>query len=232
MKKKIPEQIAGTYSGIPHKVLDCVAFTGASYRAKALLFDLIRQLNGTNNGHLQLSTSWLKKERGWMSADLAQKAKQELIDRRLVVKTRFGGLNNGPDLWAVTWLIVSNCAGLDLRADQLIPGAWHFFIETEKQKKRSVKRNSTAPTSGMAHMPTVPLDGTKTVSFPASAVPVVGNNVNTNVLSFGSAKRIVGKSGASGKKATTPQSTQMPSERQIIKCVRAAFATPHFQAMN
>lgn len=40
------------------------AFKGASYSAKVLLFELMRQHSGKNNGHLQLSFSWLQ-GRGW-----------------------------------------------------------------------------------------------------------------------------------------------------------------------
>ena len=195
--KKRPEQIAGSFGGIPHSVMDSVAFTGASHRAKALLLELIRQLNGSNNGHLQLATSSLK-VRGWSSADQIQKAKVELIGRQLIVKTRLGGLNAGSDLWAVTWLIVSNYVGLDLRTGKHTPGAWHYFAESEQRKKHSVRRNSAVPHNGIAPPTTAPHNGTKNTLLPTAAVPCNGNNVFTNVLDTKGRKRIVGKSGKIG----------------------------------
>ena len=44
-KLKQPERIDGSYSAIPHVVLDSIAFIGASNAAKALLFAIIRQHN-------------------------------------------------------------------------------------------------------------------------------------------------------------------------------------------
>jgi hypothetical protein len=204
-RKKPAEQVAGRYSAVPHTLLDSVAFMGASYRAKALLYELVRQLNGSNNGHLQLTTSWLKK-RGWPNADAIQKAKLELIERQLIVKTRLGGLNAGPDMWAVTWLVVSDCAGLDLRVGQHTPGAWHLFVEPKKQKKHSVQRNRVAPCNGTVPSSTAPYNGAKTAFLTASAAPYNGNNVFTNVPNAKGRKRIVGKPGKSGRKPTTQES--------------------------
>src|ERR1700722_11212441 len=90
-KKKFPERCAGLFAAVPHEVMDGIAFAGASHRAKSMLFELVRQHNGRNNGHLQLAMSWLR-GRGWSSTDQAQKAKEELIERELIVKTRLGGL--------------------------------------------------------------------------------------------------------------------------------------------
>lgn len=58
--KKLLEPVSGSYTPVPHAVLDSVAFLGASNRAKAMLFELLRQHNGRNNGHLQLAVAWLK----------------------------------------------------------------------------------------------------------------------------------------------------------------------------
>jgi len=198
-RKKPAEQVAGRYSAIPHAVLDSVAFMGASYTAKALLFELMRQLNGSNNGHVQLAIAYLK-ERGWLSVDVIQKAKAELIERLLIMKTRFGGLNAGPDMWAVTWLVVSDRSGLDRRPEQMTPGAWHMFVEPEKQKKRSVVRNRTVPSHGTEAVEPVPPHGTEMRHFAPSPVPPHGNNVINHVPNQKCRTRIVGKSGKSGVK--------------------------------
>jgi hypothetical protein len=109
--KKVLESVSGTFSAMPHSVMDSYAFQGAGHPARSLLYELIRQLSGRNNGHLQLASPWLKR-RGWNSADVVQRAKAELLIRQLAIKTRLGGLNAGPDLWAVTWLPISNYTGL------------------------------------------------------------------------------------------------------------------------
>ncbi|TCJ16092.1 hypothetical protein EZJ19_05735 [Parasulfuritortus cantonensis] len=102
--------------------MDSVAFTGASHTAKALLLELGRQLNGRNNGHLQLTESWLIK-RGW-SRNTPARARAELIERGLIVQTRQGGRNIGASLYAVTWLSINNYVGLDIGPRNYHPGAW------------------------------------------------------------------------------------------------------------
>lgn len=141
-KKKPPESVRGTYSAIPHDLLDSKAFMGASLKAKALLFELLRQLNGHNNGHLQLTTSWLKK-RGWNSNDTIQSAKNELIERGLIIQTRQGGRNLYCSWYAVTWVTISNFIGLDIRKSDYHPGKWHFMDEPPMTKIKT-----TVPPSG------------------------------------------------------------------------------------
>lgn len=134
-KQKRPiEAVDGLYSAIPHLVLDSVAFKGASYPAKSLLLELIRQHNGHNNGHLQLSFAWLK-TRHWNSRDVIQRAKSELIERCLMIQTRQGGLNIGASHFAVTWLKISNYVGLDIYGKDYHPGAWTFLNKSPLTKK-------------------------------------------------------------------------------------------------
>lgn len=198
MAKKIkrPEQPFGQYVALPHVVLDSVAYQGASHTARNLLIEVVRQHNGQNNGHLQLAISWLKK-RGWTSTDVIHRAKLELVERGLILKTRFGGLNNGPDLWALNWLAISNPTGLDVRH---VDRAWASFQEPDKQKKRSVARNSTVPCNGTDAGCPVPSDGSKLVSLSIVTIPFGGNNVSNHVPSSRRhVKRIVGKPGRSGR---------------------------------
>lgn len=200
---------------MPHAVMDSKAFQGAGHPARSLLYELIRQHSGRNNGHFQLASPWLKK-RGWNSADVVQRAKLELITRQLAIKTRLGGLNAGPDLWAVTWLPITDYTGLtEVSAMTYHQGAWHFLnqaINIQKRDERSVSRSSTVPSPGMADAPTVPSHGAKTALSDAQAVPSPGNNVFTNAppavaavavpaRSFAKPRRIVGAAGRSGKRA-------------------------------
>lgn len=126
-KQKRPvEAIGGLYSAIPHTVMDSTAFRGASHPAKALLFELMRQHTGSNNGHLHLSFSWLQ-SRGWKSRDVIQRARDELVERGLLIQTRQGGLNIGASRYAVTWLRISNFVGLEIESKNYHPGAWGFM---------------------------------------------------------------------------------------------------------
>lgn len=205
-RKRPDESISGRYSGIPHAVLDSTAFLGASLPARALLFELMRQHTGGNNGHLQLATSWLKK-RGWVSAGMAQRYKVELLDRGLVVKTRLGGLNAGADLYALTWLPISNFVGLDITSRQYHPGAWALcnLPSTPKRKPPARKRNTPSdhgngavPTDGIAASTAVPINGTKTHDSENHAVPINGNNESYQFPTAKLSKRVVGVKGRSG----------------------------------
>lgn len=143
-KQKRPvEAISGLYGAVPHAVMDSTAFKGASYPAKALLFDLIRQHSGSNNGHLHLSFSWLA-NRGWKSRDVIQRARAELIERGLLIRTRQGGLNIGASRYALTWLHVSNYVGLEIERKDYHPGAWGFMDDLPIAKKNAI----TSPPAG------------------------------------------------------------------------------------
>lgn len=215
LKKKAPESVSGSFSALPHGVMDSNAFQGAGHPARSLLYELIRQLSGRNNGHLQLASPWLKK-RGWNSADVVQRAKAELITRQLAIKTRLGGLNAGPDLWAVTWLPISDFTGLtEVSAMTYHPGAWHFLnpaIPIPKRDERSVSRSGDVPANGTVAVLAVPSHGMKTALSDAQAVPSHGNNVSTNTLPeeataavsarrLARPRRIVGAAGRSGTQA-------------------------------
>jgi hypothetical protein len=165
-KQKRPlEAIGGLYSAIPHAVLDSVAFMGATHPAKALLFDLMRQHSGGNNGHLQLSFGWLEK-RGWKSRDVIQRAKSELITRSLIIQSRQGGLNIGASRYAVTWLSISNFIGLDIAARNYPLGAWAFMDKLPMNgnknavppngKGSTAKRYGVSPLNGTGEALTVP----------------------------------------------------------------------------
>lgn len=166
IQKRPVEAISGLYGAIPHAVLDSVAFMGANYPAKALLFDLLRQHSGNNNGHLHLSFSWLER-RGWKSRDVIQRARAELIERNLMIQTRQGGLNIGASRYAVTWLRISNFVGLDIQSKDYHPGAWAFMDKLPMGKKiasavppdgkgNTGSRYSAIPPAGTAECLTVP----------------------------------------------------------------------------
>lgn len=207
---KAPESVSGSFAALPHGVMDSNAFQGAGHPARSLLYELIRQLSGRNNGHLQLTSPWLKK-RGWNSADVVQRAKGELIERGLIVLTRQGGLNTGPCLYGVSWLQISNFVGLDLSPQSYRPGQWQLMDKSpliEKRGLSSASRSGAVPSNGAAASSAVPSPGAKTAHSGAQAVPSNGNNVSTNTPPAAAAvavlacrRPIVGATGRSGKRA-------------------------------
>ena len=100
-KQARAENISGGYAAIPWTVLDSASFMGASDKAKALLFALMRQHSGNNNGHLHLAKKWLYAH-GWTCDENNRKACYELIERGLIIHTKYGGFNMGANYYAVT----------------------------------------------------------------------------------------------------------------------------------
>lgn len=198
------ENFSGGFSRVPHAVMDSNAFIGLTDRGKSLLFALMRQINGSNNGRLQLTNKWLSKH-GWQSNSSNSKAIAELIKRELIVTTKMGGLNAGCNWYAVTWLPISNYVGLDITATTYRQGSWadcklpptERRKPPQKQKKPPEYRDSAIPTDGAVNQITIPTNGTKTALFSYPAIPPTGNNVSmpyTPQKIVRGNKRIVGKS--------------------------------------
>lgn len=208
MTKKLPESIDGNYSAIPHGVMDSLAFTGATNAAKALVFALIRQVNGRNNGHLQLASSWL--QRLGFTSSSSYKARDELIERGLVVQTKWGGLRLGTNLYALTWLPITNYIGLQIGEGAFRRGEWarcelpptprRAKPKNKNQNDHYDDRNSSATTTVIREPLATTATVTKTPKINRnSATTTVNNVVNTNTP-YKSPKRTVGAKGRSGIK--------------------------------
>lgn len=208
--RKPIEAASGSYTPAFHAVLDSRAYVDASDRAKVLLLDAMRQHTGRNNGHIQLSVRWLK-SRGWTSVGQIQKAKVELLERHLIIKTRLGGLNIGPDRFALTWLPISDFTGLEILKNAYHPGAWRFLDQVpvpRKHNSSSTVRNRPVPPRRTEHSPSVPTHGTKTPVFGTSPVPPHGNNELLPVPGCERRLRVVGAPGRSG----IPKPAMAPTE--------------------
>lgn len=205
--KRPPEAVNGAYTAVPHMLLDGKAFIGASDRAKSLLFALMRQHNGSNNGRLHLVPSWLAKH-GWQSAGMNIKARRELIERGLIVQTRHGGLNNGSNWFALTWLPITNFVGLGITANDYHQGAWgNCELQPTKRRKPPQKiktpsghRTSASPSTGRVESLACPTTGSDTALLSNLTRPTTGNNVLLPLppSKANGRKRIVGKAGCSG----------------------------------
>ena len=153
-----------------------------------------------------------------------RKARDELIERGLIIQTRMGGLNMGPDWFAATWLPISDFCGLDVSPHQYHPGAWQFCTSKPTPKRKPplrIKsealagcRHRAAPVASSGEKPAAPVVGAKTALFQRLAVPVVGNNVFTIPHPTKNSKRIVGRAGRSGKKLEPAQPNRtLPHDR-------------------
>ena len=108
---------------MPHRVLDCEAYTRLSSKGVKLLVDLFAQYRGSNNGDLGMAWTVMEK-RGWHSRDTLTRARKELVDNGFIIKTRQGGRHQC-NLYAVTWLAIDDCKGkLDCPPTNVAPGYW------------------------------------------------------------------------------------------------------------
>ena len=205
-KQARPESISGGYGAIPWAVMDSVSFKGASDKAKALLFALMRQHNGINNGQLHLAKKWLYNQ-GWTCHENNSKARNELIERGLIVQTKWGGLNMGADLFALTWYDITNYVGLDIAAKNYSRGAYALCnLTPTKRRNPPVKKLITLPNDCTSAVPmTEPVKqftGTTTASKKVLLGKFTGTTTENNVFiplpHVNSVKRIVGVKGKSG----------------------------------
>lgn len=210
-KSKRPvESVSGSYTPLPHAVLDSVAFMGATATAKGLLFELLRQHNGSNNGRFQLTGQWLAK-RGWRSPEVVLRARRQLIERGLIVQTRQGGLNHGASQFGVTWLPITNYIGLEITARDYHPGAWRLMDTAPTLKNASpdtahvvacyaARSGADTPAVAADACTTTP-DVAKTALFRGSTATPDVNNECYQLPTGKTSRPIVGIKGRSGKRA-------------------------------
>jgi hypothetical protein len=123
MRRNKGRMMTDSFVRIPHHVINHEHFRSLSPRATKLLIDLLAQYRGYNNGDLCAPLS-LMRERGWNSSDQLQKAKNELIEKDVIIVTRQGGLNKC-SLYAVTWFPIDECNGkLDVASTVIAPVTW------------------------------------------------------------------------------------------------------------
>lgn len=109
------------FFGVPAVVLNHPDYISLSPKAVKLFNDIGAQYNGRNNGDLCVSITLMMK-RGWRSRDQLSKAIKELVARNWIIQTRQGGLNMGPNLYAITWQPIDECGGkLDVKPTTTAP---------------------------------------------------------------------------------------------------------------
>lgn len=140
----------GSFSAWPHDCGRHENFARLSFKARALLFDLLTHYNGSNNGDLCCAWSVMKL-RGWKSRETLNEARHELLRTGWLVQTRQGGRNLA-SLYALTFYAIDECKGkLDRAATATPLGYWKNGINPEysppkpKRKTKSLARSPCQP---------------------------------------------------------------------------------------
>lgn len=95
----------GRFAGLPYFVMESDTYVKLPPLAKCLLYELVTQYNGHNNGYLSLTRDDLKK-RGFPSTNSNTKAFNALCESRLITRTRHGSIARGKricHLYAINW---------------------------------------------------------------------------------------------------------------------------------
>ena len=108
---------------MPLAVLDSVAYLGLSAHARMLLFDLLAQYKGRNNGLLACPFSQMKL-RGWKSEETLGRAKRELLDRELIAETRMGSRPNKVSYYGATFYELNEDSRLEVTRKSFPRSAW------------------------------------------------------------------------------------------------------------
>jgi len=99
----------GGFSAWPHVCAQSPNFVGLSITAKALLFELLGQYRGNNNGDLCCARKTMKAS-GWKARSTVERARDELWEVGWIVRTQQGGRNR-PNLYALTFHAIDPCDG-------------------------------------------------------------------------------------------------------------------------
>ena len=124
---------------LPHWIIQSEEFAALTGSELKMLIDIAGQFTGRNNGNLSIEAI----RHRWNSRTTAQAAKEGLLRKEFLLRTRRGGLRMGPDLYAVTWLAIDPCDGKhDYPAEKVPSHAW------SKSKRPVQKLELAVPETG------------------------------------------------------------------------------------
>lgn len=139
LKELIAEREPDHFYALPHMVVRSAEFQSLTPRATKLLFSLLAQFLGDNNGNL--SAAWkVMKAIGWTSRDQLDKAIVELHAANFITVTKQGGKHK-PTLYAVTFYAIHWCGGkLDLH-----PANWpcRQFLGSWRRQEGAIAATET-----------------------------------------------------------------------------------------
>ena len=93
---------SGQFVALPMYVLNSQAYIDLGCTAIALLIEIARQYNGSNNGDLTTTNNILH-PRGFNSHGVINNAKGQLLAHGFIQETRKGKRPNVASLYAITW---------------------------------------------------------------------------------------------------------------------------------
>ena len=174
-----------SFVALPWCVLDCDAYGRLSHPARSLLMEFARQYVRDNNGRLLASGRYLR-TRGWKSADVIQRAKQELIDAGFIYETVKGHRPNKASWYAITWHDIDRHSGFDAGAFEGWKDARSGYAKSKNLQVKNtrliplkgVDKPLIAPSSGIASYPPTPLSGAINASFAYPSTPSEGNHLD------------------------------------------------------
>lgn len=135
---------------VPCVVLNSVAYLGLSAYGRMLLFDMLNQYNGRNNGTLACPFSQMKL-RGWRSEETLAKAKRELLHCKLLHETRMGARPNKVSFYALTFYELNEDSRLEVTAKGYPRSAWRLLEPMPFVLSKPPPENAsltTAPVAG------------------------------------------------------------------------------------
>ena len=111
--------------------------------------EIARQYVRDNNGRLLTSQAYLVK-RGWKSADVIRRAKQELLEAGFICEMVKGHRPNKASWYAITWQALDRLQGFD-------PGAAAAFERGAYRKASPIKNAVLTPSHGVGAASIAPL---------------------------------------------------------------------------
>lgn len=168
---------AGGFVALPWAVLDSPAYQKLSHTARSLLLEFARQYVRDNNGRLLASRAHLAK-RGWNSAAVIHRAKNELIEAGFIHETVKGHRPNKASWFAVTWYSIDRLPGYD-------PGAIESFERAAYRKNvplspsHGTGSTRIVPSHGTESYVTVPSQGSIRPKNQSCPVPSDGHHLET-----------------------------------------------------
>lgn len=120
----------GRFHSIPVSVSQSAAWTSLNGSSLKILWLLIPQYNGRNNGSLIATRKHAVESGVTKSHDVLARGLRELIEHGLIVRTR-QGRKNVAALYAITWEAIDTChwqvPSLDVPATNLPSHAWRHY---------------------------------------------------------------------------------------------------------
>jgi hypothetical protein len=154
-RKASADRDGTAFVALPWLVIDSQGYRACSSTARALLVDIVRQYNRSNNGKLVVTPKWYR-PLGWKSVDVVSRAKGELILAGLLFETRRGARPNRASWYALTFFGLDVTAGLDVSPASFPRGGYMRPNQILIEKRAAAGRARRQPIKAL-----IPSDGTR-----------------------------------------------------------------------